>query len=131
VQEDAKEVDLDQESKLRGKVWQILLGMRTVNVQEYFDLLKDGIPEVKNEVPPGATSMFGSQATSSQDIIVVDANRTFSIDADFTSKVPFEKIVRVLSAFHRKIRTTDLDLIEVCKTRAFVFAHFNPHFVAQ
>jgi len=105
---------LDKESKLRGKVWQILLGMRNVDVQEYMDLLKDGIPEVKNEVPPGATSMFGSQATSSQDILVVDANRTFSLDAEFTSKVPFEKIVRVLSAFHRKIRMSLKIAIEAC-----------------
>jgi hypothetical protein len=78
--------------------------MRSVDVNEYMELLKDGVPEVKNEVPPGAVAMFGSNATVSKDIVVVDANRTFTMDSDFMKHVPFEKIVRVLSAFHRKIR---------------------------
>lgn len=105
IQEEEELVDLETTATLRGKVWQILLGVRDVDVQEYLDLLKDGVPEVKNEVPPGSVSMFGSQAAVSKDIIVVDATRTFSIDTDFNQRVPFEKIVRVLSAFHRKIRT--------------------------
>lgn len=79
--------------------------MRSVNIEEYLALLSDGIPEVRNEAPPDNGSTFGSQSTSSKDIIVVDADRTFKMDVEFSKKVPFEKIVRVLSAFHRKIRT--------------------------
>jgi len=99
-------VNLETTTSLRGCVWQILLRMRSVDVDEYMELLKDGIPEVKNEVPPGSVSMFGTQAAKSADIIVVDANRTFATESLFVQRVPFEKIVRVLSAFHRKIRTS-------------------------
>lgn len=105
-QDDDQDTDLATTTTLRGRVWQILLRMRTVDVDEYLDLLKDGLPEVKNEVPPGSVSMFGTQAATSKDIIVVDANRTFATETLFVQQVPFEKIVRVLSAFHRKIRTS-------------------------
>lgn len=101
--------------------------MRSVDVREYLALLKDGIPEVKNELPPGSVSPFGSNTAVSKDIIVVDAHRTFMMDPQFTKQVPFEKIVRVLSAFHRKIRTykTRNPLFMICPENTLLWPSFT------
>lgn len=67
---------------LRGLVWKALLGIGTVNVNEYADLVRQG---------PSAEDSRVRE----------DARRTFSKSDDFTTIVPTEKIIRLLNAYVR------------------------------
>lgn len=76
--------DLDSEEfgrcSLRGLVWKALLGIGTVDVQEYTDIVRKG---------PSADDSRVRE----------DTKRTFPKNYDFVRKVPNEKLVRVLNAY--------------------------------
>lgn len=67
---------------LRGIVWKALLGIGTVDINEYASLVRQG---------PSADDSRVRE----------DARRTFSKNDDFTSRVPNDKIIRVLNAYVR------------------------------
>ena len=65
---------------LRGLVWKALLGIGTVDVQEYTALVRKGPSENDSRIRE-------------------DTKRTFSKNDDFIKRVPNEKLVRVLNAY--------------------------------
>lgn len=67
---------------LRGLVWKALLGIGTIDTNEYASLVRQG---------PSADDSRVRE----------DARRTFSKNDDFTSRVPNDKIIRVLNAYVR------------------------------
>lgn len=67
---------------LRGLVWKALLAVGTVDANEYASLVRQG---------PSADDSRVRE----------DARRTFSKNDDFTTRVPTEKIVRLLNAYVR------------------------------
>ncbi|KAI0565987.1 Rab-GTPase-TBC [Gracilaria domingensis] len=65
---------------LRGMIWKALLGVGVVDVDEYATLVRKG-------------------PSSDDSRVREDARRTFSKSDDFTTRVPTEKIIRVLNAY--------------------------------
>lgn len=67
---------------LRGLVWKALLGIGTVDANEYASLVRQG-------------------PSSDDSRVREDARRTFSKNDDFTTRVPNEKMIRLLNAYVR------------------------------
>lgn len=67
---------------LRGLVWKALLGIGTVDADEYTSLVREG-------------------PSSDDSRVREDARRTFSKNDDFIARVPKDKIIRVLNAYVR------------------------------
>lgn len=72
--------DLFGRCSLRGLVWKALLGIGSVDADEYASLVRQG-PSVEDSR------------------IREDAPRTFSKNADFVSRVPTDKLIRLLNAY--------------------------------
>lgn len=65
---------------LRGLVWKALLGIGVIESDEYYNLVRRG-------------------PSSDDSRVREDARRTFSKNDDFTTRVPTEKMIRVLNAY--------------------------------
>lgn len=78
----AIQTELFGRCSLRGLVWKALLGIGTVDANEYASLVREG---------PSADDSRVRE----------DARRTFSKNDDFTTRVPNDKIIRLLNAYVR------------------------------
>lgn len=65
---------------LRGLIWKALLGIGTVDVDEYSSFVRRGPSSIDSRVRE-------------------DARRTFSKNDDFTARVPTDKMIRLLNAY--------------------------------
>ena len=70
----------DTDCSLRGRVWKVLLRVKTVDAEKYISF-----------VEKGSASLYQK--------IRNDTFRTFKTNRNFTKKVPEEKLIRVLNAF--------------------------------
>ncbi|XP_049852554.1 putative mitotic check point protein BUB2 isoform X1 [Schistocerca gregaria] len=78
------EYNVDEQATLRGKIWQLFLGLKQIYAEEYLSLVKLG-------------------PSSAHSIISLDATRTFPKEKTFRKRVTLEKLIRVLNAFQHKV----------------------------